>query len=284
MSPTVYSFVVSDELKVPPTANEVEGDERRELMLSDRKVSKVLGVTVLRAPRLTIDRKASKILGTNVVRSGVDWETRLSGGFVGPRRNRLGEKSLMTKVAPLILGGLAERERVSGKEGQKVVLSPKWKSSRMLRRHTISCESGLNLVLSSTPSSPTSMTVTLSPTASTFAELPPEDGGEGSDSGLDLDVALEETASETATLVDLGIVPLPVPTSCPPSPICPLMPLPVHGASVSLAAMKNPVLQRRREMIRSANKSVQILGIEARREILERMEKENAGRIGWSGV
>jgi hypothetical protein len=278
MSPTEYTFIASDELEVPPTVNEVGEDKRRELMLSDRKASKVLGVTVLRAPRLALVQKASKILGTNVVRSGVDWETRVNGGFASPRRNRLGEKFLMTKAAPLILGELAERERVSGREGQRVVLSPRWKSSRMLRRHTISCESGLNLLLPSAPSSPSSVTVTLSPTASTFAELLPEDGGEGSGPSLDLDGASEDT------VVDLGIVPPPVPTSWPPSPVSPLTPLPPNGVPVSPTARTNPVLQRRREMIRSANKSAQILGVEARRAILSKMEKENAGRIGWSGV
>lgn len=262
MSPAVYSFTVSDEFEVPPTVNEVEGGERRELVLSDRKASKVLGVTVLRAPRLTIDQKASKILGTDVVRSGVDWEARLGRGFDGPRRNRLREKFLTAKVAPLIFGGPTERDGGFGEEGQRVVLSPRWKSSQRPRRHTISCESGLNLPLPSTAqSSPTSMTVALSPTASAFSELLPEDRG---DSCLDLDVA-----SEAVALVDPGIVRPPVPTSWVP---------------VSPTVRRNPVLQRRREMVRSANKSVQILGIEARRAILEKMERENAGRIGWSGV
>jgi len=261
MSPAVYSFTVSDEFEVPPTVNEVEGGERRELVLSDRKASKVLGVTVLRAPRLTIDQKASKILGTDVVRSGVDWEARLGGGFDGPRRNRLREKFLMAKVAPLIFGGPTEGEGVFGSEGRRVVLSPRWKSSQRPRRHTISCESGLHLQLPSAQSSPTSMTVALSPTVSTFSELLPEDQR---DSCLDLDVA-----SEAVALVDLGTVCPPVPTSLVP---------------VSPTVRRNPVLQRRREMVRSANKSVQILGIEARRAILKKMERENAGRIGWSGV
>lgn len=284
MSPAEYTFIASDGLGVPPTVNEIGENERRELMLSDRKASKVLGVTVLRAPRLTIVQKASKLLGANVVRSGVDWETRVNRGFVSPRRNRLREKFLMAKVAPLILGGPGERERTSGSEGQRVVLSPRWKSSRMLRRHTISCESGLNLLLPSAPSSPTSVMATLSPTASNFAELLPEGGGEGGGSGLDLDVGSEDTVSETATLVDLGIIPPPAPISCPPSPINTSTSLPLNGVPVSPTARRNPVLQRRREMIRSANKSVQILGIEARRTILNKMEKENAGRIGWSGV
>jgi len=281
MSPTEYTFIVSDGLGVPSTVNEIGEDERRELMLSDRKASKVLGVTVLRAPRLTVIQKASRVLGTNVVRSEADWETRVNRGFVNPRRDRLREKFLMAKVAPLILGRPAERERAIGEEDRRVVLSPRWKSSRMLRRHTISCESGLDLLLPSAPSSPTSTTVTLSPTASTFAE---QGGREGGDTSLDLDVAPEDTVSETATLVDLGIVPPPVPASCPQSPINSSTPLPLNGVPVSPTARRNPVLQRRREMIRSANKSVQILGIEARRAILNKMEKENAGRIGWSGV
>ena len=281
MSPAEYTFIASDGLEVPPTVNEIGEDERRELILSDRKASKVLGVTVLRAPRLTIVQKASKILGTNVVRSGMDWETRVNRGFTSPGRHQLREKFLTAKVAPLILGGSAERERASVGEGQRVVLSPRWKSPRMLRRHTISCESGLNLLLPSAPSSPTSVTVTLSPTASIFAELLPEGGEEAS---LDPDVAPEDTVSETATLADLGIVPPPVLTSCPPSPINSSIPLPLNGVPVSPTARGNPVLQRRREMIRSANKSVQILGVEARRAILNKMEKENAGRIGWSGV
>ena len=284
MSPAVHSFIISDELEVPPTTNELEGDERRELILSDRKVSKVLGATILRAPRLTIDQKASKILGTNVVRSGVDWEAWLNGGFVSSRGNRLRENFLMTKVEPLGFGGLTERKVDFGREGQRVVLSPRWGSSRMVRRHTISYESGFDLPLPSAPSSPTSMTVAVSPTASAFAELLPEDRGEGNDSGLDLDVGLEDTASETATLVDLGIIPPPVSTSCPPSPIGLLTPLLPYGVPVSPTTRWNPVLQRRREMIRSANKSVQILGIEARRAILKKMEMENAGRIGWTGV
>lgn len=256
-------------------------------MLSDRKASKVLGVTVLRAPRLTIVQKASKILGTNVVRSGMDWETRVNRGFAGPRRNRLRERFMMAKVAPLILGGTVERERGSGEEGQRVVLSPRRKSSRMLRsrRHTISCESGSNLFPLSAPSSPASTTVTLSPTTSTFAESVPEGAGEEGGPSLDSDAASENTTlSETVTLVDLGIVPPPVPTSCPPSPVSPTTSLPPNGVPVSPAARRNPVLQKRREMIRSANKSVQILGIEARRAILNRMEEESAGRIGWSGV
>ena len=284
MSPVEYKSIASDGLGVPPTVNEIGEDERRELMLSDRKASKVLGVTVLRAPRLTIVQKASKILGTNVVRSGMDWETRVNRGFASPRRSRLREKFLMAKVAPLILGGSAERERGSGSEGQRVVLSPRWKSSRMLRRHTISCESELDLLLPSAPSSPTSITAILSPTVPDFAELLPEGGEEGDRSSLDLDVGPEDTVSETATLVDLGIVPTPVPTSCPPSPINLLTPLPSNGVPVSPTARRNPVLQKRREMIRSANKSVQILGIEARRAILNKIEKENEGRIGWSGV
>jgi len=152
-------------------------------MLSDRKASKVLGVTVLRAPRLTFVQKASKILGTNVVRSGMDWEARVNRGFASPRRNRLREKFLIAKVAPLVVGESAKKERVSGEEGQRVVLSARWKSSQMLRRHTISCESGLNPPPQSAPSSPTSMTVTLSPTAPTFAEPLPDGGGEGGGSG-----------------------------------------------------------------------------------------------------
>ena len=281
MSPAEYSFVASEALEVPPTVNEVGGDEKRELILSDRKASKVLGVTVLRAPRLRIDQKASKILGINVVKSGMDWEVRVDSGIVSPRRNRFREKFLMVKVAPLILGEPAEREGAPGKEGQRVVLSPRWKSSRMLRRHTISHESGLNLL----PSPPTSTTGTFSPTASRFAELLLEAGGEGSGSSLDLGVASEDdTVSETITLVDLGIVPPPVPTSCPPSPISPITPLPPNGVPVSPTARENPVLQKRREMIRSVNKSVQVLGVEARRAILDKMEKENAGRIGWCGV
>lgn len=250
-------------------------------MLSDRKASQVLGVIVLRAPRQKVDQKASKILGVNVLRSGIDLETRLNGGSVSPRRNRLREKFLMAKVAPLILGGPVERGRVFEKEGQKVVLSPTWKSSRVHRRHTISYEPGLELLLPSAPSSPTSTGVTANPAASTFAELLPDCEG---DAGLDLEVEPEDTASETGTLVDLGIIPPSVPTFCPPSPIGPLAPLPPYGVPVSPAVRRNPVLQRRREMLRSANKSVQILGIEARRAILEKMEKENAGRIGWSGV
>lgn len=258
-------------------------------MLSDRKASKLLGVTILRAPRPAIDEKASKILGTNVVRSGVDWETRLHGGLASPRKSRFREKFLMAKVAPLILGEPAGRVRVFGKEGQRVVLSPRWKSSWMLRRRTISYESGLNLTSSSSsssePSSPTSIAMTVSSTASMFEELLPEDRGEGSDSDLEFDVGPEDTAeSETATLVDLGIVPPPVPTSCPPSPTEPVMSLAPCGVPISPTARRNPVLQRRRETIRSANKSVQVLGIEARRAILKKIERENAGRIGWSGV
>jgi hypothetical protein len=276
MPPVAHPFIISDELEVPPTANEVEGDERRELILSDRKASKVLGATVLRAPRLTIDQKASKILGINVVRSGVDWEARLNGGFASPRRNRLRERFLVAKAAPLIFGGPTEREGVFGKEGQRVVLSPRWKSSRMLRRHTISCESGLNLPPPPAPSSPTSVAVAVSPTASSFAELLLEDRREESNSSLELDVTPEDTASETAGLVGPGIVLPLVLTSYPPSPRC--------GVPASPATRRNPVLRRRREMILSANKSVQILGIEARRAILEKMERENAGRIGWSGV
>jgi len=172
-----------------------------------------------------------------------------------------------------------EKSKGISEEGQRVVLSPRWKPPRMHRRHTISCESGLNLLLSSAPS----MTATHSPTASTFAELLPGDG-EGTGSDQDLGAALEDTVSETPTLVDLGILPPPVPTSCPPSPVSPLTLLPPYGVPVSPTARRNPVLQRRREMIQSANKSVQILGIEARRVILNKMERENAGRIGWSGV
>jgi len=85
-----YSFITSDE--VLPTVSEAEEEERREIMLSDRKASKVLGVTVLRAPRLTTGQKESEIPGANVMRSGIDWETRINGGSVGPRRNRLREK------------------------------------------------------------------------------------------------------------------------------------------------------------------------------------------------
>ena len=281
MSSVEYSFIASDELEVPPTVNEVGEDERRELMLSDRKASKVLGVTVLRAPRPTIIQKASRILGTNVVRSGMDWELRMNSGIVSPRRNRFREKFLMAKVAPLILGEAVEKEGAAGKEGQRVVLSPRWKSSRMLRRHTISYESGLNLAPSSAQSSPTSTTGTLSSTASIFAEPLPEAEEDG---GADLGVASDDTVSETVTLVDLGIIPPPAPTSCPSSPTSPLIPLPSNGVPASPTARRNPVLQKRREMIRSANKSVQVLGIEARRAILNKMERENAGRIGWCGV
>ena len=277
MTPTEYSFIASDELGVPPTVNEAEEDERRELILSDRKASKVLGVTILRAPRLRTVQKASKILGTTVVRSGMDWEVRVDSGLVNPGRNRFREKFLMAKVAPLVLGGRMERDGVSGREGQRVVLSPRWKSSRMRRRHTISCESGLNLL-------PPSTTVDLSPTASTFAELLPGAEGDGDRSGLGFWVASEDTVSETVTLVDLDAVPPPGSASCPPSPTSLLTPLPPNGVPVSPTVGKNPVLQKRREMIRSANKSVQILGIEARRAILNKMEEENAGRIGWCGV
>jgi hypothetical protein len=274
MSPVEYTliaFVASNELEVPPTVNEVEEGKKRELILSDRKASKVLGVTILRAPRLVINQKTSKVLGTDVVRSGVDWEARAGGGSVSPKRNRLKEKFLAASMSSLILGGPEERERGSRKEGQKVVLSPRWKSYRVLRRHTISCESGLNLLHWPAPSSSMSTEETLSPTA----ELLPEDVGEGG--------SLEDTVSEP-TLVDLGIAPLPVPSSCPPCPIDQSTPPQSHGGPVSPTARRNPVVQKRREMIRSANKSVQILGVEARRAILKRVEKENAGRIGWSGV
>ena len=279
MSLAGYSFVPSDELETPPMVNGVGGDERRELMLSDRKASKILGVTVLRGPRPTTVQRASEILGTNVG----NWETRVNGGFVGPR-NRLRKKSLIAKVAPLILGGLAERERAPGKGGQRVVLSPRWKSSWMLRRHTISHESGLDLLLPSAASSPTSMTVALSPTSPTFGQLLPGGGEEGSDSSLVSDIAPGYSGSETAVLVDIGAVPSPVPASRPPSPTSPLKPFSPHEVPTSPTTRRNPVLERRREMIRSANKSAQILGIEARRAILNKMEKENAGRIGWSGV
>lgn len=253
-------------------------------MLSDRKASKLLGVTILRAPRPTIDQKASKILGTNVVRSGIDWETRMNGELASPRKSRFREKFLMAKVAPLILGERAERIRMFGKEGQRVVLSPRWKSARTLRRRTISYESGLDLPWSE-PSSPMSVAVAASSTALAFEELLPEDRRERSDSDLEFDTGPVDTAeSETETLVDLGIVPPPVPTSCPPSPIEPVVSLASCGVPISPTARTNPVLQRRREMVRSMNKSVQMLGIEARRAILRKVERENAGRIGWSGV
>lgn len=281
--PRVCAPVASNELEVPPTVNEVGESERRELMFSDRKASKVLGATVLRVPRPTIDRKASKILGADVAKSGIDWDMRVNGGRIGPRKDRLREKFLQTKVAPLILRW-SEGERIPGKEGQKVVLSPKRKSSRMLRRHTISYESGLHLLLPSPPPSPTPSVETLGPTTQTFAELLPEDVGEGGCLGLDSGVVSDDsTISQMETLVDLGIIPPPVPSSRPSSSIDLSAPSQPYGVLVS-PTRGNPVIRKRREMIRSANKSVQILGIEARRAILKKMERENAGRIGWSGV
>ena len=257
--------------------NEVGEDWRKELMLSDRKASKVLGVTVLRAPRLT---KEPENPSTNVVGSEIDLDTQANGGSASPRRNRLRERFTMARVIPLILGGQPERERVCGEEGERVVLSPRWKSSRMLRRHTISQESGLNLLLPQTP-----MAVSPGQTASTSTGLLAGDGGGGCGPSLDLDMELGDTVSETGTLeAELCIAPAPVPTSCPPSPTSPPTYLPHNWVPVSPTARRNPVLQRRREMIRSANKSVQILGIEARRAILNKMEEENAGRVGWSGV
>lgn len=277
--PPVCTPVASNEREVPPTANEVGEDERRGWMFSDRKASKVLGITVLRAPRLTIDKKASKVLGTAAVRSGTDWEARVNEGSVDAR-SRPRKRLLTTKIAPLVLGKV-ERERVSEKEGQKVVLSPKWKSSRMLRRHTILCESGPNPVRSPGPSSPRSAIGTFSPTAQTFAGSLEEDGG--GMWGCSGTVS-DDTVSETATLVDAGTVLLSGPSSCPSSPIELRTPQQRWGAPISPTARRNPVLQRRREMLRSANKSVQILGVEARHAILEKVEKENVGRIGWSGV
>lgn len=277
----VCTSIASNEREVPPTVNEVYEGERRGLMLSDRKASKVLGITVLRAPKLTIDLKASKVLGTAVVEPGVDWEVRVNGGSVDPRSRR--RKGFLTKVTPLILGR-TERERDSGKEeGQKVVLSPKWKSSRVLRRHTISYESGRNLLLPQAPSSPKSVVEGPNPTAQTFGELIQEDGGEGCDLALDSDtVQLDD--SEMVRSVKVGVIPLYGANSCPPSPIDSPTPSEPHWAPLSKTTRGNPVLQKRREMIRSANKSVQILGVEVRRAILEKMENENEGRIGWSGV
>lgn len=249
-------------------------------MFSDRKASKVLGVTVLRAPRLRVGQETSETIGTAVVRSGVDWETRVDGGSMDPM-NGFRKGFLTAKIAPLILGK-GERERAAGREGQKVVLSPKRESSsRMLRRHTISYESGSSLLLPQARSSPKSaMEAPNRRTAGILAESQQEERGEG----LDLSAVADDTVSETATLVDLGIVPLPVPSSRPPSPIDPPTPSQPYGAPVSPTARRNPMLQKRREMVRSANKSVQILGVEARRAILKRREKENEGRIGWSGV
>lgn len=235
-------------------------------MLSDRKASKVLGITVLRAPGLKIDEKASKVLGTAVVRSGTDWETRVSGGSVDPR-NRLRKGFLRTKVTPLMIGK-AEGEKVSEKEGQKVVLSPKWGPPQMAD------ESGPNLSLSRASSSTKSRTETLSSTAETFVEPVQE-------LGLDCGAAPDDSVSETNTL---GVVPRSIPSSRSPTSIGrPVSPKP-YEVPASPTARKNPVLQKRREMIRSANKSVQILGVEARRAILRKTERENEGRIGWSGV
>lgn len=256
------AFVASIKQEVPPAVNEVGESDRRGLMLSDRKVSNVLGITV--------------------VRSGTDWEkTQVNNGGPVDPGSRFRKRFLTTKVAPFL--GKAVRGKVSGTEGQKVVLSPKRDSSRMLRRHTISCESGRNLVFPSAPSSPESTLETISPTAQTFAELPQENGRGGCDLGLGSDAAAD-TVSETDTLVELGIAPLSAPGSCPPSPINPPSPLQTYGVPVSPTARRNPVLRTRREMVRSANKSVQILGIEARQAILKKAEKENEGRIGWSGV
>ena len=251
-------------------------------MFSDRKASRVLGVTVLRAPRLTFDQKASKILGAEVVKSGIDFETRPNERPIRPG-SRLREKLLTTKMGPLVLRGPGKRERASGREGQKVVLSPKWKPPRVLRRHTISYEPGLNLLVPLPPPSPSSLAKTLSPTAQVFAELLTEDGERGG-LGLDSDVAPIDAVAETVTPADIGAVPLQAPSPCPPSPVDPLTPRKSYEVPASPTARNNPMSQKRREMIRSANKSVQILGIEARRVILKKMEKENAGRIGWTGV
>jgi hypothetical protein len=268
--------VASNEREVPPTVNEVEEDTRRGTIFSDRKASKFLGITVLRAPGLTIDQKASKILGTAVVMSGTDWETRVNGESVDPR-SQLRKGFFRTKVTPLMLGK-GEGERVTGKEGEKVVLSPKWKSARVYK-------SGPNQLLPQAPSSSKWRTERLDSTTETYAEAPQEDGGEWSDLGLDPEAVPDDTVSDTATLVeDLGIDPLSVPNSCPPISIDPPTHPEPYGMPVSPTARRNPVLQKRREMIRSANKSVQILGVEARRAILRKTEKENKGRIGWSGV
>ena len=285
MSP-VYTLVASNELEVPPTVNEMGGGEKRELMLSDRKASRVLGVTVIRVPRLTIDQKASKILGTAVVRSGTDWEGRVDEVSPVSGRNRYREKFLAVKVGPLILGESGEKERDSGKAGQKVLLSPKWRSSRALRRHTIPHKPGLTPLLLPEPASPTSTAESPSPTALTVAGLLPEDERGGHEPSTGPKVLSEDTASETATLVDVGIIPPLVLTCCPLSPIGPLTP-PLrssHDALASPTAIGNPEVKRRRETIRSANKSVQILGIEARRTILKKAEREDGGRIGLSGV
>jgi hypothetical protein len=282
MSP-VPTHVVSNELEVPPTINEVRKRERRELMISDRKASKVLGVTVLRAPRLVINQKASRILGTNVVRSGVDWEMRFKEGSVYPRKSKLREKFLTRRIAPLVLGGVEKRGEVSENEGWKVVLSPRRKSSRMLRRHTISWEPGLSPT-HPPPPSPVLIAGTPGSAAQTPTEPLSEGGEERSGLNLDLGTGFDGTETETPTLVDRGVVPFPGSGSCPPSPVEPLPPLQPHEERISPAVRGDPVLQKRREMIRSANKSVQILGIEARRAILKKMEEANAGRIGWPGV
>jgi hypothetical protein len=279
MSP-VYTLVASNELEVPPTVNEMGGGEKRELMLSDRKASQVLGVTVLRVPRLEIDQKASKILGTAVVRSGTDWEGRVDVVSSVSGRNRFRERFLAVKVGPLVLGESGEKERVSGKAGQKVLLSPK-RSSVALKRHTSSHKPGPNLLLPSEPASPTSTEESHSPTALTVVGLLlSEDKRGGREPSPGPKVLPEDMASETSTLVDVGIIPPPTLTCCPPSPIGPLLTPPLrssHDALASPMAMGNPELRRRRETIRSANKSVQVLGIEVRRTILKKAERENGG-------
>ena len=241
--------------------DEIEKNERRGLMLSDRKASKVLGITVLRASSPAVDQEASEIPGATVVRSKVDWKRR-----VNPK------KLLETKIAPSSLRKAAGA-MVSEKEGQKVVLSSEWYSSRVSRRHRSLYESSPPVSEALPPPRPRRGSLNQITKAS--GEQEEEYGGGGLDPG-----AVPELASSES----LGIMPLHVPSSCPPSPTDSPTPLETYREPVLPTTRSNPVLQKRREMVRSANKSVQILGVEARRAILENRERENAGRIGWCGV
>lgn len=242
----------------PPTTNHLDPKTRIANVKSDRKVSKLLGVTVTRAPHLLKDRKASQLLGTTVIRS--EWDSftcdpdpaeLLHSGSTSYEEPPPQKKISLSRIKWMRIGGIGGnvftggpgiQDGRSARRAQKVVLAGTNPSpTQRGRRHTVSYDSGVEFLFpcstakewSNTPSSPGSLSE---------AESNPASPGPGSPG------------------VESFVSP-----STPSSPLTPL----------------NPVAQRRKQMVRSATKSMQILGVEAGRAIMQMAEKENMGRIGW---
>lgn len=236
----------------PPTTNELSLTTRVATLKSDRKASRLLGITIARAPHLLKDRKASQVLGTSVIRS--DWDSfacdpnpsELLHGSDSYEKTSKKKSSSLSRAKWMRIGGVGGnvstsqspgvQETRNARRAQKVILAGNNPSpTQRGRRHTVSYDSGVELLLPH----------------SNAKEWPnsPSSPGRHSEAGPE--------SPDRESFV--------TPTSS--SPFTPLNP--------------DPVAQRRRQMIRSATKSMQILGDEASHAIMEMMEKENMGRIGW---